>query len=295
MIASVLSRTPESAVFVGAGLLAVAAAFVGAPAPPLGVQLVILALGVAILGVPHGALDPWVARRLRLWRGPAGFAVFNLAYVALAAVVVGLWLLAPPVALIAFLAVSAWHFGGDWTLPGPARLLAGLAIVLLPAWRFEAEVAEIFAVLAGPGGARVAEIIAMAGPGVAFGLLGAGLYAARSSLRSGAELAVIGALALTVQPLIYFIVYFCLLHSPRHLRGQFAQAPRRLRTRLGVLALVYTALTLAMAGAAAWWLAGASIEQSALRIVFIGLAALTAPHMLLIARAEAADAAKAGR
>ncbi len=295
MIASVLRRSPESAVFIALGLVAAIAALAGAPAPPLSVQLVVLALGVAILGVPHGALDPWVARRLGLWRGPAGFAVFNLAYVALAGAVVGLWLLAPPAALIGFLAVSAWHFGGDWALPGPARLLAGLGVVLLPAWRFEAEVAEIFAVLAGAGGARVAEIVNLAGPAVALGLAAAGLVAARSSLRAGAEFAVIGALALTVSPLIYFLVYFCLLHSPRHLRGQFAQAPRRLRARLGVLAVVYTLLTLALAGGAAWWLACASLEQSALRIVFIGLAALTAPHMLLIARTEAVDAAKAGR
>ena len=286
MIADLLRRRPESAVFVGAGLLAVAAALGGAPAPPLGVQLAVLALGVALLGVPHGALDPWVARRLKLWRGPAGFVAFNLGYVALAALVVGLWLLAPPVALIGFLAVSAWHFGGDWPLPGPARLLAGLGVVLLPAWRFEGQVAEIFAVLAGPGGARIAEIAAMAGPGVLLALIAAALVAARSSLRAGAELAVIAALALTAPPLVYFITYFCLLHSPRHLRGQIAAAPRPLRARLGVLAAIYTLITLVVAGAAAWWLSGESLEQSTLRIVFIGLAALTAPHMLLIARAE---------
>ena len=286
MIPAPLARNPESAAFITIGLIAAAAALAGAPAPPLGVQLVVLALGVAVLGVPHGALDPWVARRLRLWRGPAGFVAFNLGYVAIAGAVVALWLLAPPAALIGFLAVSAWHFGGDWTLPGPARLLAGLGVVLLPAWRFEGQVAEIFTVLAGPGGALIAEVAAMAGPGVLLALIAAGLIAARASLRSGAELAVIGALALTAPPLVYFIAYFCLLHSPRHLRGQIAEAPRPLRARLGGLAVVYTLITLVMAGAAAWWLSGASPEQSTLRIVFIGLAALTAPHMLLIARAE---------
>jgi beta-carotene 15,15'-dioxygenase len=80
-------------------------------------------------------------------------------------------------------------------------------------------------------------------------------------------------------------VYFCLLHSLRHLTGTLGVLPERrqaLHSAAGI-----TALSLAGAALAALLLlagAGAVVDAAMLQVVFIGLAALTVPHMLLVDR-----------
>lgn len=76
-------------------------------------QIVLVGLVVGLVGIPHGALDldvaetPWPLRRRAL-------AAFAGAYVGLTLAVLALWLVAPGLALGAFLAYSALHFGTDW-------------------------------------------------------------------------------------------------------------------------------------------------------------------------------------
>ena len=85
-------------------------------------------------------------------------------------------------------------------------------------------------------------------------------------------------------PLIYFVVYFCLLHSPRHF---LLTADHLKLTPLQALRATWPILmsTLAMAALGALVLAvlTPAFEPATLQIVFIGLAALTVPHMLLTA------------
>ena len=75
-----------------------------------------LLLGIFLLGLPHGALDHLVPARLGLAWGykPLGLALYLLAYVAVAALYLGLWLWQPLVAFGGFLAATVWHWGqGD--------------------------------------------------------------------------------------------------------------------------------------------------------------------------------------
>ena len=87
---------------------------------PVTVQAGLLAGAVALFGLPHGALDPVVARTSGIVRSPAGFAAFLALYTVCAAVTAFVWLSAPLPALITFLLLSIWHFRNDWqsTLPG---------------------------------------------------------------------------------------------------------------------------------------------------------------------------------
>ncbi len=257
-----------------------------AATPSLATQLALLVPLVAVLGVPHGALDIRMASRLWPLERTRARLAFGLGYLAVAAAVLGLWLLVPGVALVAFLLYSAAHFAGDWRgeLPLVARLAAGAAVVALPAWRFEGEVAGLFA---GLGPAAVAEAAAallhVTAPWAA-AVAGAGAIAQRRG-GAGLELTALVALAIAAPPLIYFVVYFCGLHSPRHFVDTLAQLG--LGRRHGVAAaLPLTAATLAGAGIAAALLLqrGVSAEAVALETVFIGLAALAVPHMLLVER-----------
>lgn len=290
-----VAMTPETWLFLALGAFAVAVLAADAAALPDQALVVVLALAVAVTGLPHGALDPWVAWRVGLWQGRWGFVAFNLAYVGIAALVIAAWLLAPGPSLALFLAISAWHFAGDWRadLPGWARAVAGSALLALPAWRWPAQVDTSFALLAGPDGSVIAGWLAVAAPWLAAGMAAVALVALRRSRATAVELLAVAALALLLPPLVYFIVYFCALHSLRHLRIAARDADAGSRRRMTGVALLYTALTL-LAAALAWpWLAATGASASVpgtdlLRLVFIGLAALTLPHMLVVMLSERA-------
>lgn len=272
----------ESRLFLSGGLLAIAITPLAAGALPATVWIALLAAAVTVAGLPHGALDPWVARRAGVWRSGRGCVAFHAAYVAVAAAVGGLWLVWPAVMLALFLAYAAWHFAADWddALGSVLRLLAGVGLIGLPAVFHEARVAEIFGVLAGSGGAAIATAIASAWPLVIGGhALAAGVALSRSP-RVAVELGLIAGLAFVLPPLAFFAVYFCLLHSMRHLRAHLAAADQRRQGAM--LALGYTLATVVLAGLA-WYGLGrdVAVDAALLRVVFIGLAALTVPHMML--------------
>lgn len=289
------SMAPEFGLFLALGSFAVAVLAVDGVALSQQALVLVLALAVAVTGLPHGALDPWVAWRIGLWRGRWGFVAFNVAYVGLAALVVMAWRLAPGLSLVVFLAISAWHFAGDWRqdLPGWARALAGLALLALPAWRWPGDVDASFALLAGADGSVIASWLRVASPWLAAGVAAVALLAQRRSRATAIELAAVAALALLLPPLVYFVVYFCALHSLRHLRIAVGEADASSRGPIAGVALLYTVLTLVLAALVWPWLAAAgtlvhTADAELLKLVFIGLAALTLPHMLVVMLSERA-------
>lgn len=277
------ARGPRLAFLLAAGGAIVATQAV-TPSPAL--QAALLVPLVAVLGVPHGALDVHMARRLWPLDRPAMRWAFGSGYLAVAAGVLVLWLLQPAIALAAFLIYSAAHFAGDWRaeLAWPVRLAAGSAVVALPAWRFDAQVSDLFALLASPEAAVGATSwLATAAPWLALAAVGGAILQRRWG--PATEMAALGVLAAAVPPLIYFVIYFCGLHSPRHFIETLAQLG--LGVRAGVAAaLPLTALTLVLAGVAATLMVqrGVPLEAVALETVFIGLAALAVPHMVLVER-----------
>ena len=90
-------------------------------------------------------------------------------------------------------------------------------------------------------------------------------------------------LAICVQPLLAFTVYFCAMHGPRHILRTFEFGKNiawKTKTSLAVLPTVLVFLGFILFAKS---LSGFSFESSVLQAVFVGLAALTVPHMLLLA------------
>lgn len=281
-----MHRTVQASIFV-TGVLAMVAVQAGL-APDLWTQLMILAPAVALLGLPHGALDLPMAETIWPLRGWRDRAVFFVSYLALACVIGVLWWITPAVALTTFLAYSAWHFSGDWQEDGTLwRVAGGLSAVGAPALFHMAEVAEIFAVLGPVSSAGViAQGTALAG-GVGAGLAAYALVAQprRSARAPLVELGAIWIGAALLPPLLYFVVYFCLLHSLRHLTSTLAVLPDRKTALRGAAAIMVVSLC----GATLGFLvltgrAPGDVMGPILQVVFIGLAALTVPHMLLVER-----------
>ena len=283
----------ETVLFSVAAIVAILGIALRLPAPPLPVQAAVLGVLVATLGLPHGALDPLIARRAGLWRTPLGFAGFNLGYLAIVVSVVGVWLLAPTASLIGFLVVSGIHFGAEWNGGRSVvlRSLTGIGLLTLPAFAHHDEVAGIYRTLAGAGGAVVADVQSWLGPLAIVAMLIGAALALRRRPTDALEILLATSLALVAPPLIFFALYFCALHSARHLRHGFAE--ERGSGRLAVLIIVaYTVVPIAAVGILTAVFVGDFAPGGSLadgwiiRLVFIGLAALTVPHMMVIAIGE---------
>ena len=253
--------------------------------------LTLLAIGVGLLGLPHGALDPLIARQADLWSSPLGFLAFNLSYIMLAALTVTFWLLAPPFALAGFLLISAWHFAGDWfERSAPiARLSTGIALLCLPTILHGPVVEEIYTVLTGPSGPALVKIqqvivwIAL--------LISAALIAPqyRQGRQKTLEIAAVFSVALILPPLIFFLIYFCGLHSPRHIFTHVRILSDAVHFKqIALYFIAYTAGAIALLGGGYLALTAAEVALDAalLQLVFVGLAALTVPHMLVLEYSE---------
>lgn len=252
-------------------------------------ELISVAVLVVLLGVPHGAMDALIARRLYGTDTAARWIGFAGAYLAAALSVVCVWVWLPATFLLGFLAVSAAHFSAD-PRPGTrllSRALYGGAIIVLPTLRHGNEVADLFALLAGPQAASwvTPALQALAGPWLV-GLMVMAALEARRDVVTGIEMAMMGALATLAPPLIAFGVFFCIMHSARHLLRVAAFASD---LRAGALVGVGVGPMLFVLGAAAgcWFLLGdSSVDARVMQLLFVGLAALTVPHMLLVERAH---------
>ncbi|TFD72911.1 hypothetical protein E3T50_04180 [Cryobacterium gelidum] len=278
-------RAPvETVVFASFALVTLVVLGLGLPLPSLTVQVVLLGVLVGILGLPHGALDPLIARRAGLWRTPLGFAGFNMAYILVVVGVVLLWLIAPVASLVTFLLVSALHFGSDWNADRAPwlRFLAGFGLLSVPALSHPAQVSAAYVVLAGDGGAIVANVQEWLGPLALASLLLAALVALRRRAHESIEILLATVLALATEPLVFFLLYFCALHSFRHLKAGF-HAERDGGRLSAVIVVVYTVVPILMVSAVLVWLGpDGALSEQILQVVFIGLAGLTVPHMIVV-------------
>ncbi|WP_332877249.1 Brp/Blh family beta-carotene 15,15'-dioxygenase [Massilia sp. S19_KUP03_FR1] len=271
---------------IGFAVAAVAAAGF-APAPDGAAVLFLMAALILLLGVPHGALDPVFAEELYGVRGMRGWCGFVLAYLGTALLVVLLWQYVPQLFLASFLMLSALHFSGDPARGTgvTARLLFGGAVIVLPALLHEGEMARLFACLVMPQAARAQASVLhqLSGPWLLATALTV-VWQARSDWLSGLEMAATAALALLAPPLLGFAVFFCAMHSARHIvrTWHYVGAGAGPAARLGRTALLPMLGTLLLGAAAAYCWRAQPLEAGLIRWLFIGLAALTVPHMALV-------------
>ena len=263
------------------------------PTPSLFFQLVLLAIGVLVLGMPHGAMDHRVAQRVfeprigRRWK-----RYFAISYLGLFVVVLFCWLVAPRVTLVAFLSYSALHFGlGD--CPGRRPWVAfahGSIPILLPLVFAPRESSELLSwVAASPIHLESLAMVFISCVALAICISMVDSLMTRDYSRA-AEVVLLIALNAVAPPLLAFGCYFVLLHSTRHVIELAAWLhptdPRQGLRQIAVECIPLTLLTLAPMAIALLVMPTPSIEARAVRILFVTLSCLTVPHMLLTAIAE---------
>ena len=148
-----------------------------------------------------------------------------------------------------------------------------------------AEVSQLFASLAGTPAAQaiVAALQWAAWPWVAaIGL--AAIVSAKRELAHSIELVSITALLTLAPPLIGFTLFFCGMHSARHVlrtRDYCSHGTLRHLLRIAGWPMLVTVAGVVIA----WWLSdGKPLDTRLVQILFVGLAALTVPHMIIVER-----------
>ena len=248
--------------------------------------------GIVLIGLPHGALDGAVAMHLGIVQRFADLARFMVVYIALAALVVVTWTVAPSISLIVFLTISMLHFGAGDVKNGKGSLgfteaLAhgGLAIVGISQFH-RSEVNEIFAYLTNQDTAAVWLAVDILTVGVIIAIVTCVFQASKNPKWATTilELLLLGIVYALAPPLLGFAIYFCCVHSARHFRKIYATIKETVASgNIKNQAILFTVISWIAAGIAFWMFADfADPGPTILRITFIGLAALTVPHMILI-------------
>jgi beta-carotene 15,15'-dioxygenase len=270
-----------------------------------GVTAGVLAVLVAVVGLPHGAADHRFARpRLEPVLGMAWLPVFLAGYLAVAVAIACGWFVAPAATILVFFLASAWHFGqeepqlpvGPRSLRPLLRFARGGLVIWVPLVCHNAEVREILGLVAPSGSGPAIQHATSLLSACAWIMLPIAAVAwvlqilvarersgrmRRALLADNALVASLVALFALAGPLVSFPVYFCAWHSARGLR--------RLRRELGEswteLARSLAPLTvgaIVLIGLATWLvLGGSGWNDTLIRATFIGLSAVAVPHLLL--------------
>ena len=279
-------------------------------------------VSLVFVGLPHGAADLAVTRRLC---GRASTVRIFAIYVACMAAVLAAFLLAPGLLVVLFTGLSIWHFGlahadgqspsidRRWDAQATAAIGRGAAVLGVPLAAWPVETAAVAADLLHM--ARSAGLSAVATPArfdpsmirtTGFGLLAAAAAAVaveavagrrvpaarRRSADTLVDLLVIGLLGALASPLFAVGAYFLVWHSWRHMRSlapvvagvQPADAPS-LRLALFRIHLAALPLLVPTWGAllACWWVVSPGHTLHDLAILSLAVYLVVTPsHDLLI-------------
>ena len=256
--------------------------------PPVNGQLLLISCSLVIVffGVPHGALDPVFAKSLLRLHTFTDWLAFVFAYLSLSLLVIVFWWCLPTAFLLGFLLVSIFHFSGDLA-PGSSfatRLLYGACSVVLPAALYSDELTRLFSFLVRHDHAVliVSVLYHLSWPWfVAVLLESARNY--RKKRVTSIEVCAVAVCTLVLSPLVGFTLFFCGMHSLRH----WIQTHKYSGLSVSFLALISAVpLAAVCAFAVGAWvlLLPSALDERIIQFVFVGLAALTVPHMFLVER-----------
>ena len=266
---------------------------------PLICLLLILSIGIS-----HGSLDNVKGKKLFQIYGINNSAIFYLLYILIALAIVTLWIIVPLLSLIIFLIVASYHFGKEDTqfliieksyFNQSLFLIKGSLIILAPMYFHFNETVSIFKLLLIDNESFYKFLNFIETNKILFfGIILATfsniiLFTKNFEFKKFTiflDYFSILIINYYFTPLIAFTLYFCFLHSIRHsitLMLELNETDLNLGFKLFVKkALPLTILTVAFCLFGLYFLNDYySINSSIIKIIFIGLASLTFPHILL--------------
>ena len=256
------------------------------------------------IGISHGSLDNVKGRKLFQIFEIKKFYIFYLAYILIAIIVIILWIIIPYVSLIIFLMVASYHFGKEDTQFLIVEnsyynqflfLLKGSLIVFAPMYFHFNETISIFKLLfiENENFYNFLDLIEskkiLLYCIILSTLANILLFTKNFELKKFTiflDYFSIIIINYYFSPLVAFTIYFCFLHSVRHSISLISELDRDdLGNGFKIFikkALPLTIITAIFCAIGLYLLNNTyNLESSILKIIFIGLASLTFPHILL--------------
>jgi len=253
---------------------------------------------ILILGISHGALDNLKGKKLLYLFGYRSLFTFYFIYILISILIVFLWVFFPNTVLLLFLVVAAYHFGKEDTVFSFKEkfliseflyFLKGSAVIFAPLLFQREKTNEIFEIL----NFNVFESQLFTNQFLIIFLCLSFLSSLIISNKKKADFKALMImdffsliiLNLFLTPVLAFTIYFCFLHSIRHSITLIFELDKSFRSGLKKFinkAIPLTFVTGVMFLIAVYFLNSSyKLDEAIYKVIFIGLASLTFPHILL--------------
>ena len=270
----------------------------------LNISSILCLLLILIIGVSHGSLDHIKGKKLLRLFNLKSIYLFYITYILISAIVILAWIFLPSITLILFLMIASYHFGKEDTqflineksyFNQILYFFKGFLIILAPLYFHFQETIAIFKLLlidneAFYSSLNLIEVNNVIQIGIFCSTLSSiFLFLKNFEIKKFVvflDYFSILILNYYLSPLIAFTVYFCFLHSIRHSISLAIELdPNSIVNGFKLFvnkALPLTILTAIFSFIALYLLNNSfNLDSAILKIIFIGLASLTFPHILL--------------
>ena len=253
---------------------------------------------ILILGISHGALDNLKGKKLLYLFGHRSLYSFYFVYILISILIVFLWVLFPNTVLLFFLFVAAYHFGKEDTVFSFKEkfiiaeflyFLKGSAVIFAPLLFKREKTNEIFEIL----NFDVFEsqlfndqfLITFLCLGFVSSLIIS--YKKKADLKALMVMDFFSLIILNLflTPVLAFTIYFCFLHSIRHSITLIFELDNSFK--LGLKKFINKAIPLTFVTGIIFLITiyflnnSYKLDEAIYKVIFIGLASLTFPHILL--------------
>ena len=270
----------------------------------LSISPIICLLLILSIGISHGALDNQKGKRLIKLYNINNIYYFYLIYLIIAATIIIIWLLAPTLSLIIFLVVAAYHFGKEDTeflITKKSNIniilyfLKGILIIIAPLMFHFVETINIFKLLLIQNESFYLFLNFIENNYIISFIflisLLTNIYFFLKDFKPVNLLIFFDFTSILIlnyffTPLVAFTLYFCFLHSFRHSLSLITELDKY-NFKNGLLIFIKKAAPLTILTAifyllSLYYLSNHYLVNEAIyKVIFIGLASLTFPHILL--------------
>ena len=253
---------------------------------------------ILILGISHGALDNIKGKKLLKLFGYKSIFSFYFTYILVSVLIIIFWMILPNLILFLFLVVAAYHFGKEDTVfPFKQKsliaeflfFLKGSSVIIAPLLLQPEATNEIFKIL----NFNVFESKIFSNQVLILLLclsLISSLYISQKKDVDTKGIMIMDFLSLILlnlflTPILAFTIYFCFLHSIRHSISLIFELDNSFKT--GINKFIKKAIPLTFVTGLIFLLAiyflnnFYKLDEAIYKVIFIGLASLTFPHILL--------------
>ena len=270
----------------------------------LNISSILCLLLVLVIGVSHGSLDYIKGKKLLELLNVKSTYIFYIIYIFISFVIMATWIQLPSTTLIIFLIIASFHFGKEDTeflinnrsyFTQLLYFFKGFLIILAPLYFNFQETIEIFKLLlidneifySSLSFIETNKVIEI---GIICSTLSSTfLFLNKFEIKKFViflDYFSILILNYYLNPLLAFTIYFCFLHSVRHSISLSLDLDKNDLVNGFKLfvkkALPLTILTGIFSFAALYLLSNSyNLDSAILKVIFIGLASLTFPHILL--------------